>query len=133
MKHAVIVGHPDEASFTLALAKRYVETIASLQQTSVVRDLYRLNFDPRLQLSELPTRENWAPAADAEAEIALVPRLDLAYGAAIILQRLGRDHDRAYRTDFRALRRGFAAAGNQRGEAQDQRGPAGSAPQCVAR
>ena len=77
MKHAIIVGHPDEASFTLAMAKRYAEAIASLQQTSIIRDLYRLNFDPRLQHGELPTRENWAPAADVEAERAIIGDADV--------------------------------------------------------
>lgn len=77
MKHAIIVGHPDEASFTLAMAKRYQETVSSLNQMSIIRDLYRLDFDPRLQRAELPTRENWAPAADVETERALIGDADV--------------------------------------------------------
>ncbi len=68
MKHAIIVGHPDPNSFTLAMAKTYAETVARLGHTSVTRDLYRLEFDPRLKLGELPDRPIWSIAPDAEAE-----------------------------------------------------------------
>ena len=59
------------------MAHRYAETIASLQQTTILRDLYRLDFDPRMQRTELPTREGWAPAADVEAERALIGDADV--------------------------------------------------------
>ena len=48
MKHAVIVGHPDPDSFTLALANRYVAAVRDRGHDAVLRDLYRMDFDPRL-------------------------------------------------------------------------------------
>jgi NAD(P)H dehydrogenase (quinone) len=68
MKHALIVGHPDPNSFTMAMAHRYAQTVSALGHSHVTRDLYRLDFDPRMKLSELADRPTWSPAPDAEAE-----------------------------------------------------------------
>lgn len=68
MKHAIIVGHPDPASFTLAMANTYATCLSAHGHETIVRDLYRLDFDPCLQLSEMPNRPGWAPGADVEAE-----------------------------------------------------------------
>jgi NAD(P)H dehydrogenase (quinone) len=68
MKHAIIVGHPDPNSFTIAMAGAYAAAVATLGHSCIVRDLYRLEFEPRLKLSEMPTRPAWAPAPDVEAE-----------------------------------------------------------------
>ncbi|MDP3735773.1 MAG: NAD(P)H-dependent oxidoreductase [Hyphomonadaceae bacterium] len=77
MKHAVIVGHPDPASFTKALAKTYADCLSACGHTIIERDLYRLDFDPRLKLSEMPDRPDWAPAADVEAERRLLSDADV--------------------------------------------------------
>lgn len=77
MKHAIIVGHPDSQSFTAALAERYVRFVGELGHDCVVRDLYRMGFDPRLQLSELPTRAGWKPAADVLAERQVIGDADV--------------------------------------------------------
>lgn len=68
MKHAIIVAHPDPASFTLAMARTYAKCLSARGHETFVRDLYRLDFDPRLKLSEMPSRPNWTPAPDVEAE-----------------------------------------------------------------
>lgn len=68
MKHAIIVGHPDPNSFTMAMAHTYAATVSRLGQSHVTRDLYQIDFDPRLKLSELPDRPIWQAAPDAEAE-----------------------------------------------------------------
>jgi NAD(P)H dehydrogenase (quinone) len=52
MKHAVIVCHPAEGSFTLAIAERYAETVRVHGHDAIVRDLYRLGFDPVLKNEE---------------------------------------------------------------------------------
>ena len=52
LKHAIIACHPDEASFTLALAQRYAEAVRAHGHETVVRDLYRLGFDPVLKNDE---------------------------------------------------------------------------------
>ena len=53
MKHLIVVAHPVETSFTLALAQAYaaeLETLGHVQQT---RDLYRMGFDPLLSGDEI--------------------------------------------------------------------------------
>lgn len=52
IKHAVIVCHPAEESFTLSVAQRYAETVLKRGQEVVVRDLYRMAFDPILRDDE---------------------------------------------------------------------------------
>lgn len=54
MKHAIVVGHPDPASFTLSMARTYAKTIADIGHTAVLRDLYRMGFNPCLSAAELP-------------------------------------------------------------------------------
>lgn len=68
MKHAIIVGHPDSSSFIMAMAAAYGNAVTALGQTSLMRDLYRMNFEPRLKLSEMPSRSDWTPAPDVVAE-----------------------------------------------------------------
>jgi NAD(P)H dehydrogenase (quinone) len=68
MKHAVIVGHPDANSFTMTVAGAYAQVARSLDHDCIVRDLYRMNFDPRLKESELPGRPDAKPGEDVEAE-----------------------------------------------------------------
>ncbi len=77
MKHAIIVGHPDPNSFTLAMAQRYAETVSALGHEHVTRDLYRLDFDPRLKLSELSDRPNWLAAPDVETERKTIGNADV--------------------------------------------------------
>ena len=71
MKHAVIVGHPREDSFTLTMAKEYCNVVWGRGQQPILRDLYRMDFDPCLKAEELPG-PGFAPAADVCAERALI-------------------------------------------------------------
>jgi NAD(P)H dehydrogenase (quinone) len=68
MKHAIVVGHPDPDSFTMAMAKAYIDALPAPGHTHVLRDLYRLDFDPRVRLSEIADRERWTPVPDVVAE-----------------------------------------------------------------
>jgi NAD(P)H dehydrogenase (quinone) len=52
-RHALILCHPSANSFTAAIAKRYRETVAAAGHDVIVRDLYRLQFDPVLKFTEL--------------------------------------------------------------------------------
>lgn len=54
MKHAVILAHPAHASLNAAIARTYVETAQALGHEVLVRDLYRMRFDPRLHAPEIP-------------------------------------------------------------------------------
>jgi NAD(P)H dehydrogenase (quinone) len=74
-KHAVIVCHPDEASFTTSVAKTYCAAVAANGQTAVLRDLYRIGFDPVLKSAERNRSADCVPTSDVAAE------LDLLHGA----------------------------------------------------
>lgn len=77
MKHAIIVAHPNVDSFTLAIAQAYERAAVGLGHTVVVRDLYRLGFDPRLPLAELPGQPAFAPGQDVVAERGLIGSADV--------------------------------------------------------
>ena len=68
MKHAIIVSHPRRRSFTMAMALAYQGALESRGHTVLVRDLYRMRFDPRLAAGELPHPRGFAPRPDVAAE-----------------------------------------------------------------
>jgi NAD(P)H dehydrogenase (quinone) len=68
MKHAVILAHPKPTSFCGAIARTCVEHLRAGGQDAVLRDLYALEFDPRLRADELPTTSGVQPGADVIAE-----------------------------------------------------------------
>jgi NAD(P)H dehydrogenase (quinone) len=72
MKHAVIACHPDASSFTLAMAKAYAGAVQAQGHEPLVRDLYRMGFDPRLAADEIPWAPGFAPHDDVKAERALL-------------------------------------------------------------
>jgi len=51
-KHAIIACHPAEDSFTLSVARRYAEAVRGYGQEAIIRDLYRMKFDPVLREEE---------------------------------------------------------------------------------
>lgn len=71
-KHAIIVAHPNADSFNMAVAWRYKASVEKLGAVAVLRDLYRLNFDPILKDGEIPRSTGFAPGADIAAERALI-------------------------------------------------------------
>jgi NAD(P)H dehydrogenase (quinone) len=73
LKHAIIACHPDASSFTLAIANRYADAVRAHGHAAIVRDLYRLGFDPVLRLEE---REG-EPAADVVAEWEALGEIDV--------------------------------------------------------
>lgn len=77
MKHAVIIAHPKNESFTAAVAKAYTEACAALGFQSVTRDLYRIGFDPCLKAEEIPGPTNFQAAADVMAERTLLQNCDV--------------------------------------------------------
>lgn len=68
MKHVVIFAHPKAESFTGSVASTYAEAAAALGHQVVKRDLYRMNFDPRLPEDELPVAGGAHPRPDVAAE-----------------------------------------------------------------
>ena len=77
MKHAVIFAHPKADSFTAAVAETYAEAARGLGHEAVVRDLYRMGFDPCLKAEEIPTPEGFNVAADVAAERAVLDDADV--------------------------------------------------------
>lgn len=68
-RHAVIVAHPAADSFTMAVARAYCDAVSAHGQAVVLRDLYRLGFDPVLKAAERPSGGAFTPAADVAAEL----------------------------------------------------------------
>jgi NAD(P)H dehydrogenase (quinone) len=73
IKHAIIACHPAEDSFTLSVARRYEEAVRAHGQETVLRDLYRIGFDPLLQDAE----RHGHPAADVDGEWAVLGKVDV--------------------------------------------------------
>ena len=76
-KHAVIAAHPEPASFTLSVAHAYIEAIEALGGEAVLRDLYRLGFDPVLKAEERLPEGQFTPAPDVAAELAMIEGADV--------------------------------------------------------
>lgn len=57
MKHLVVICHPRRKSFTQTIGRRYAQALEALGNDVVIRDLYRLHFDPVLGESELVDAE----------------------------------------------------------------------------
>ncbi len=77
MKHAIIVAHPKGASFTGTLASAYSEAVQGQGHGAVIRDLYRMRFDPCLAESEWPWSEDAAPRQDVVAEREMLRDVDV--------------------------------------------------------
>lgn len=68
MKHAVIIAHPNSSSLTHSAARAYVQAAEALGHQVIVRDLYAIGFDPRLQATEIPQGALPVPAEDVVDE-----------------------------------------------------------------
>ncbi len=77
MKHAVIVVHPSGRAFTRLMADTYVAAVKALGHEVLVRDLYAMNFDPRLHVDELPSRDGGEPRPEIVIERAMLRDTDV--------------------------------------------------------
>lgn len=73
VKHAIIACHPEERSFTLSMAERYAEAVRAHGQEVVLRDLYRMKFNPVLGARE----RHGTPAKDVLEEWAILGKPDV--------------------------------------------------------
>jgi NAD(P)H dehydrogenase (quinone) len=71
-KHAIIVAHPNAESFNLSVARLYQRSVEALGAKTVLRDLYRINFDPALKDGEIPRPAGFAAGVDVATERALI-------------------------------------------------------------
>ena len=77
MKHAVVIVHPSGRAFTRLMADTYIAAVKALGHEVLVRDLYALNFDPRLHVDELPSREGGEPRTEVIIERAMLRDVDV--------------------------------------------------------
>jgi NAD(P)H dehydrogenase (quinone) len=71
-KHVVILCHPSDASFNKAVADRYCETARAFGHEVLLRDLYRMNFNPILSLTEMVGAKDYAVSDDVLAELSVI-------------------------------------------------------------
>lgn len=76
MKHAVILAHPKASSFSASIAGTCVKTLKALGHDVVPRDLYAMDFDPRLAADEIPSPAGYRPRADVVAEREILADVD---------------------------------------------------------
>lgn len=77
MKHAVIFAHPNNPSFAASVAQTYAAAVEALGHTVIIRDLYRMNFDPCLKPSEIPSEKAFGPEPDVVAEREMLKDVDV--------------------------------------------------------
>ena len=77
MKHAIIVAHPNPRSLTCAAGAAYAKAVEALGHQALIRDLYQLGFDPRLQAGEIPGPSGYAFGADVVEERRLLADADV--------------------------------------------------------
>ena len=65
---ALVLVHPRKRSFTATMAEAFAQAAGKAGAEVVIRDLYRLRFDPRLRAGEMPDHPDFRPRADVLAE-----------------------------------------------------------------
>lgn len=75
IRHLIVLGHPGPEGFAHTVAATCGDTIRAYGQEPVLRDLYALDFDPRLHADER-TAAGVAPGKDAQAELDLLRSSD---------------------------------------------------------
>ncbi len=71
-KHVVVLCHPEPDSFNAAVAANYCAVIAECGQEVVLRDLYRMKFDPVLQGKERPGSPNFLQSPHVAHELDVI-------------------------------------------------------------
>ncbi|MET3827060.1 NAD(P)H dehydrogenase (quinone) [Sphingomonas sp. PvP055] len=77
LRHVVVLGHPSPDSFNHAIAERYCETVRACGQEVVLRDLYALDFDPRLRAEHRPGSVSNHLSSDVSRELGLLREADV--------------------------------------------------------
>lgn len=72
LRHIVVLCHPEADSFNAAVAAKYCETVRKSGQQAILRDLYRMNFDPVLKGNERPGSRDFAIAPSIAQELELI-------------------------------------------------------------
>jgi NAD(P)H dehydrogenase (quinone) len=72
-KHAIVVCHPEEQSFAMSMAEHYAKAVQGHGHQAIVRDLYRMNFNPVLSAEERKGK----PGDDVTKEWAALGKVDV--------------------------------------------------------
>jgi NAD(P)H dehydrogenase (quinone) len=75
--HAVILAHPEGDSFNAAVAQAYCQTVQDLGHRVVLRDLYRLGFNPVLKAQEQPQSSKSILSDDVASELVAIEKADI--------------------------------------------------------
>lgn len=68
MRHLIIYAHPNENSLNHHLLNTVVESLQSHNQEIIVRDLYKIGFDPVLSLSDMQGQRMGKVSEDVKIE-----------------------------------------------------------------
>lgn len=74
---AVLIVHPRARSFTQAMAASFISAFTDAGGRCIVRDLYKVGFDPLLHANEIPDHEGFAPRADVIEERRTIAEADI--------------------------------------------------------
>lgn len=77
MKHLIIFAHPNKSSFNQAILEQVVEASEFQGAEVIVRDLYRLNFNPVLSWEELQGSFQGIIPAEIQQEQQFIRQADL--------------------------------------------------------
>ncbi|WP_242185950.1 NAD(P)H-dependent oxidoreductase [Sphingomonas sp. CARO-RG-8B-R24-01] len=77
LRHVVVLGHPAADSFNHAIADRYCSTVRACGQEADLRDLYALDFDPRLRADHRPGTLGNHLSNDVSRELGLLRQADV--------------------------------------------------------
>ena len=77
MKHAIIIAHPNPRSLTRSAGDAYADAVGVLDHDVLFRDLYAMDFDPRLRAEEIPQLKMPTPRPDVVEERALLQDVDV--------------------------------------------------------
>lgn len=72
IRHLVVLAHPAPESFNKSIATEYCDAVADCGQTAILRDLYAVDFDPRLRANERPGIAGFETSPAIEDELSLV-------------------------------------------------------------
>jgi NAD(P)H dehydrogenase (quinone) len=75
--HVVILCHPEAHSFNAAVAARYCASVEECGQTTIVRDLYAMRFDPVLRSEERPGTRGFFQSPHVAYEMSMLAAADV--------------------------------------------------------
>jgi NAD(P)H dehydrogenase (quinone) len=72
IRHLVVLAHPAHESFNRSIAMEYCDAVTDSGQTAILRDLYAMDFDPRLRANERPDITGFEMSPAIEHELSLI-------------------------------------------------------------